>query len=165
MYAGIELDIDSDGIPFINDERLKVLDYAILSIHRSIGENVVKRYISAINRLPSIPKIIGHLTGKLFPHREVPEDNWILLFTKCAQTNTLIEINGQADRLDPPMELIRIARNAGCKFILASDAHGDINPKILESAWYHARISRLRDKDLVCTSDEVQKWIQLTSRK
>lgn len=160
VLAGIELDIDAEGNPYFPYDLLKQLDFVIISIHHRIGENMVARYSKAIKALPGIPKILGHLTGRLFPSRSIPDDSWDKLFTLCYQTNTLIEINGQPDRLDPPAPLIQMASQMGCRFVLATDAHGDVDASILENAWWQARTGKLTDSDLLCTSTEVDQWIR-----
>lgn len=165
VLAGIELDINVYGEPFLPLDLLKHLDFVIISIHHRIGEDMVGRYSNAIKALPGIPKIIGHMTGRLFPARSIPDEKWDELFTLCYQTNTLIEINGQPDRLDPPASLIRVASQMGCRFVLATDAHGDINPDILANAWWQARAAKLGNNDLICSVADVVEWIHEVKSK
>lgn len=45
------------------------------------------------------------------------------VFEACRDSVVAVEINSRPDRLDPPRELIRLARDTGCLFSIDSDAH------------------------------------------
>ena len=76
--------------------------------------------IKAIDSHPKI-KFIGHPTGRIISHRDIPDDDWDKLFKICAEKNVGLEINGA--RLDLPVYLIKRAKSFGAKFVLNSDAH------------------------------------------
>lgn len=159
-YAGLELDINAaHKIVYSYDNLKDNLDYVILAIHHAIGSNMTSRYLSAIDQIQDIPAIIAHLTGRLFGLREQVDVDWTNVFKKCAEKNILIELNGQPDRLDPPIELIKQAKTLGCKFTLATDDHGTEDSSTMMNAWYMARAAGLTNEDLVLTLRQVKDWL------
>lgn len=45
------------------------------------------------------------------------------VFTACVESNTAVEINSRPERVDPPDELIELARDLGCLFAIDSDEY------------------------------------------
>jgi DNA polymerase (family X) len=159
-YAGLELDINAAHTIVYEYRSLKQnLDYVILAIHHAIGTNMVTRYLAAIDQINDIPAIIAHVTGRLFGARDQSEGNWQQLFEVCAKKNILIELNGQPDRLDPSIDLIKQAKQAGCKFILATDDHGHDTTTVMMNAWYMARAAGLTREDVILDADEFASWL------
>jgi DNA polymerase (family 10) len=119
IYPACETGVNKDGSLDWDDKYLKQMAYVIASIHKSHAVDPVKRLIAAA-RHPMV-KIIGHPTGRSMGRRDIPQDNWADLFKVCAQEGVLVEINGA--RLDLPVDLIKMAKAEGCKFVLNGDAH------------------------------------------
>jgi putative hydrolase len=81
--------------------------------------------------------ILGHCTGRIVGrrHHVVGDDddrkgsrpesefNAELVFAAAAHFDKAIEINSRPERLDPPMRLLALALEAGCRFSIDSDAH------------------------------------------
>jgi DNA polymerase (family X) len=127
-----------DRIPFDKQE------YLIASIHIAHHKNPVERLISAIQN-PKV-KIIGHPTGLMMGKRDIPDGDWDRLFVEAAKLGVLLEINGA--RMDLPVDLIKRAKNAGCKFIINSDAHSVDGFFWQDIALTLARRAGLEKKDL-----------------
>jgi DNA polymerase (family X) len=160
-YAGLELDINAAHQIVYPQAALKgFLDYVILAVHHAIGSNMVPRYLSAIEQVDGIPAIIAHVTGRLFGLRDATDEDWGRLFEVCAEKNILIELNGQADRLDPSIDLIRQAKTLGCKFVVATDDHGAHDDAVFINAWYMARAAGLTREDMIITADDVKNWLR-----
>lgn len=162
VYAGLEVEVNVNKDLVYEYESLKNLDYIILAIHHSIGTNMVDRYLSGIEQLKGHPTIIAHLTGRSFGNREVPDEDWEKLFKVCAEKSIVIEINCQPDRLDPPDELIRLAKSHGCKFILSSDTHTGICEDLIENGYYKARVSELTNDDLILNKKDLYEFFTST---
>ena len=45
------------------------------------------------------------------------------MFEAAALHDKAVEINSRPERLDPPPRLMELARDAGCRFAIDSDAH------------------------------------------
>ncbi|MBT0567413.1 PHP domain-containing protein [Williamsia sp. CHRR-6] len=127
LLAGIEVDILDDGALDQTDEMLGRLDIVTASVHSNLRMEslaMTKRMIAAIAH-PEI-NVLGHCTGRRVEgNRTRPPStfNAKAVFTACLETNTAVEINSRPERVDPPDELIEIARDLGCLFAIDSDAH------------------------------------------
>jgi len=119
ILAACETGVNKDGSLDWPDKYLDKMEYVVASIHKSHAFEPVARLIEAAKH-PKV-KIIGHPTGRKLGRRDIPEDNWQELFKVCAQESVLVEINGA--RMDLPVNLIRMAKKEGCKFVLNGDAH------------------------------------------
>jgi putative hydrolase len=69
--------------------------------------------------------ILGHCTGRLIVGRGRPQSTFDAdkIFAACAATGTAVEINSRPERLDPPLDLLATALDAGCAFSINTDAH------------------------------------------
>lgn len=154
VLAGIELNILADGSVDIEDRVLKDLDFVIASIHfsyRQQQEVVTRRLIKAIEN-PHID-CIGHPTGRKLGRREGVNANWSEVFKAAAKNNTLIEINASPDRLDLGGDLIKLAKDLGCKFIINTDAHQPSHFDFMEFGVAQARRGWLTKDDIVNTKN------------
>ncbi|MEP0773510.1 MAG: hypothetical protein HRF46_03995 [Acidobacteriota bacterium] len=66
---------------------------------------------------------LAHPRGRLFARRGGVRANWEVVFAAAAAAGVLVEINGFPRRQDLDPTLTRLAGEAGCRFLLASDAH------------------------------------------
>jgi DNA polymerase (family X) len=143
IFAAAEVGVTSEG-ELIDRIPLDLQDYVIASIHIAHHKNPVDRLIKAIQN-PKV-KIVGHPTGLMLGHRDIPEDDWDKLFKECARLGVALEINGA--RLDLPVNLIKRAKSFGCKFVLNSDAHTTNQLFWQDSAITLARRAGLTKADL-----------------
>ncbi len=67
--------------------------------------------------------IIAHPTGRLIGRREGYEVDMDLLIELAKETNTVLELNANPNRLDLSAEHIRKAQDAGVKIVINTDAH------------------------------------------
>ncbi|MEE3852815.1 PHP domain-containing protein [Gordonia sp. LSe1-13] len=128
VLAGIEVDILDDGTLDQTDAMLDRLDIVTASVHSKLRMDsapMTRRMVAAVCD-PRV-NVLGHCTGRRvvrgrgarppsqFDAREV--------FSACAEHGTAVEINSRPERVDPPDELIALARDLGCLFAIDSDAH------------------------------------------
>ncbi|PJE67721.1 DNA polymerase III [Candidatus Shapirobacteria bacterium CG10_big_fil_rev_8_21_14_0_10_40_9] len=120
----LEIDIKPDGTLGIPEEGLKVLDYAIVSVHTSfrMGKvDMAKRVLTALEH-PKV-KILGHPTGRKLNQREGYELDWEKIFDFCLRKKKWLEVNAWPDRLDLPDILVREAVEKGVKMVVCTDSH------------------------------------------
>jgi DNA polymerase (family 10) len=67
--------------------------------------------------------IISHPSGRKIGRRPDLDLDWDAFYRLAAETGTLLEINGSQERLDLDDQHARAAREAGCRFVIDSDAH------------------------------------------
>ena len=124
VFNSLEIDILPDGRLPVPDEGMKLLDFALVSIHSSFKqsrETATKRVLSALAH-PSV-KIFAHPTGRMLGKREGVELNWPKIFDFCKEKDKWLEINANPTRLDLPDVLVHDAIKAGVKITFGTDAH------------------------------------------
>lgn len=126
ILTGIEVDILDEGELDQTDDLLSRLDIVVASAHSKLRmepEGMTKRLIAALQN-PHLD-ILGHCTGRLIYGRGRPESTFDAeaVFEAAARHDKAIEINSRPERLDPPPRLMALARDAGCRFAIDSDAH------------------------------------------
>ncbi len=124
VLCGTEVDIQADGTLDYSDEILRSLDLVVASIHsvfRRSQEEQTKRVLRAMQN-PHV-HIIGHLTGRLIGQREGVDLDLEAVVKEAARTGTALELNAQPQRMDINDVLCRMARDAGVRVAIATDAH------------------------------------------
>ncbi|HHW48858.1 MAG TPA: DNA polymerase/3'-5' exonuclease PolX [Clostridiaceae bacterium] len=124
IFKGIELDILPDGSIDYDDEILSWFDFTIASVHtafRMDEDKMTERVIKAMKN--KNVNILGHPTGRLLLSREPFKININEIFRTAAEENVIIEINSNSHRLDLDWRYCKAAKEAGCTFLIAPDAH------------------------------------------
>jgi putative hydrolase len=126
VLSGIEVDINEDGTLDQSADVLAALDIVVASVHsklRSPGDVMTKRMLAAIED-PNMD-ILGHCTGRIVAGRGRPESEFDheAVFTACRDNNVAVEINSRPERKDPPIKLLKLAVDIGCRFSIDTDAH------------------------------------------
>ena len=124
VLKGAEVDILQDGTLDLDDDTLAELDLVIVSVHSHFNLSkleMTRRIVRALQH-PHV-HVLGHPTGRLIGKRE-PYAVEISEVIKAARDNgVFLEINAQPDRLDLNDLQIRLAKEAGVKFMINTDAH------------------------------------------
>lgn len=138
LLTGIEVDILDDGSLDQSDDLLRRLDVVTASAHSKLRmdhDAMTSRLIAAV-RDPRV-HVLGHCTGRRVltgrGHRPPSTFDAQAVFTECADHGTAVEINSRPERVDPPDDLLDLARDLGCLFAIDSDAHapGQLEFKVL----------------------------------
>lgn len=128
ILKGIEVDILGDGALDQADALLDGLDVVTASVHSDLtadSATMTRRMIGAVSNRHTT--VLGHPTGRKLR----PDGTWRgqssfdaeLVFAACAMFGVAVEINSRPERQDPPLDLLLIAKDAGCLFSVDSDAH------------------------------------------
>lgn len=138
LLTGIEVDILDDGALDQSDELLARLDVVTASVHSKLRmdhDAMTARMLTAVSD-PRV-HILGHCTGRRVltgrGHRPPSTFDAEAVFRACADHGTAVEINSRPERVDPPDDLIDLAKELGCLFAVDSDAHapGQLEFKVL----------------------------------
>lgn len=126
ILKGIEVDILEDGTLDQTEEMLGQLDVVVASVHsalRSESTVMTKRMLAAI--ADPRTNILGHCTGRKVVGRGRPPSAFDAkaVFEACVEYDVAVEINSRPERKDPPMELLKLAAEIGCRFSIDSDSH------------------------------------------
>jgi putative hydrolase len=126
LLTGMEVDILEDGSLDMDDDLLAELDVVVASVHsklRMSSQPMTDRMVAAVANPHS--DILGHCTGRMVLGRGRPESEFDaeVVFAACERFDTAVEINCRPERLDPPMRLLQLVIDRGCKVSIDSDAH------------------------------------------
>ena len=121
VKTGIEVDILPNGELDISDEILSQLDWVTASIHSNFNRENTDRIILACEN-PYV-NCIGHPTGRLIGTREPYKVDLKQIIETAKHTNTALEINAQANRMDLNDEQAMMVREIGAKIVISTDSH------------------------------------------
>ncbi|MFH1129120.1 MAG: DNA polymerase/3'-5' exonuclease PolX [Patescibacteria group bacterium] len=150
ILKGCEVDIMNDGSLYMKDEILEKFDIVGAAIHSNFKmskEKMTERIVRAM-RNPNVD-IIFHPTGRLIGARAPFEVDIEKIIQVAKETNTILEINSYFNRLDLKDEYVRMAKNAGVKISIDSDAHSISHFQYLELGIAQARRGWLERKDVI----------------
>ncbi|MGE6259296.1 DNA polymerase/3'-5' exonuclease PolX [Heyndrickxia sporothermodurans] len=165
ILSGIEMDILPDGSLDYDDEVLAELDIVIASIHSSFSQSkskIMDRLKTALKN-PHVD-IIAHPTGRLIDRREGYNVDIDLLIELARDTNTVLELNANPNRLDLMAEYVRKAQENDVKIVINTDAH---NIKNLNYMQYGVGIARKGwiEKNTVINAMESDELLAFLQRK
>ena len=124
ILKSAEVDILVDGTLDYSNELLRELDYTVCSIHSRFGlskADQTNRILCAMDN-PHFT-ILGHATGRLLLKRPGYEIEIERVVEHAKATGCFFEINSSPDRLDLSAANARLARQAGVKIAVSTDAH------------------------------------------
>lgn len=152
ILKGIEVDILEDGSLDLPDEVLARLDLTVCSIHSKFGlsaEKQTERIIRAMDN-PHF-KILGHPTGRLIGERAPYRVDMEKIVRAAAERGCCLELNAHPDRLDLDDRHCRLAREAGVKVAISTDAHSDQGLANMRYGVFQARRGWLGKDDVLNT--------------
>jgi DNA polymerase (family X) len=124
VFAGIEVDILSDGALDLSDEVLAQMDVVIASVHSLFNmpaEQMTERMLKAVEN-PHV-RILGHPTGRLLLRREGYALDLEAVLRRAAELGVAVEHNAYPDRLDLCDRDLRLAKELGCRIVVNTDSH------------------------------------------
>jgi DNA polymerase (family 10) len=124
ILKGAEVDILDDGSLDLDDETLAGLDIVVISVHSRFNMSraaMTRRIVRALKHPRA--HILAHPTGRLLGRREPYAVDMGDVIKAARDYGVLLEINAQPDRLDLNDVHIRMARDAGVKLVIDTDAH------------------------------------------
>lgn len=122
LLHGLEVEVLEDGqLDLPRHARSELLILA--AIHSGLEErrDQTGRLVRALEE-PGV-WALAHPRCRLFARRRGLRANWEVVFQAAAACRVLLEINGFPRRQDLDPALLNLAVEAGCRFVLASDAH------------------------------------------
>src|SRR5256885_17045319 len=103
---------------------LAALDVVLGCFHSALRkkEDQTERYVRAL-RNPTV-HILGHPRGRIYNFRLGLTADWPRVFGVAAELDKAVEIDAYPDRQDLSLDLLRLAKPAGCRISMGTDAHG-----------------------------------------
>ena len=123
VLQSIELNLNPQGEGDLEPAALAQLDLVLASFHSALRktDDQTERYLAAL-RNPTI-QILGHPRGRVYNYRLGLTADWPRVFAEAARLDKALEVDCYPDRQDLNVELLKLARAAGTRVSLGTDAH------------------------------------------
>jgi histidinol phosphatase-like PHP family hydrolase len=161
VLKAIEMNLSPDGSGDMERACLSALDLVLGSFHSQLRrkEDQTDRYIAGIEN-PDID-VLGHPRCRIYNFRVGLLADWKTVCVAAAEAGTALEIDGFPDRQDLNVELLELARDAGCWISMGTDAHNPEEMQYLPVALAAAISAGIpREKILnFMTADELAAWV------
>ncbi|PYX82465.1 MAG: DNA polymerase/3'-5' exonuclease PolX [Acidobacteria bacterium] len=160
IFAGVEVDILTDGELDLSDSVLAEMDIVIASVHSQFNQEPAKmtdRLLRAIEN-PNT-SVIGHPTGRVLLRRDAYPFDVDAVLKAAARQKVAMELNSYPDRLDLNDRHLRMANERGVKIVINTDAHHTSHMEKIRYGVLQARRAWLT-KDDVLNTLPAQKFAQ-----
>src|SRR5271170_3203844 len=152
VLPGIEVDILAEGDLDLADETLAQMDVVIASVHTLFNqplEQMTDRVFRALEN-PHV-RILGHPTGRQLLRREAYQIDMARILKAAATAGVAVEHNANPNRLDLCDRDLRMAKEAGCKIVINTDAHHTTEMENMKYGIRQLRRAWLTKTDVVNT--------------
>jgi DNA polymerase (family X) len=152
IFAGIEVDILTDGSLDLSDSVLDQMDIVIASVHSQFNQDrptMTERLLKAIAN-PNV-SLIGHPTGRLLLRRDAYQFDLDAVFKAAARHKVAMELNAYPDRLDLCDVHLRMAKQHGVKIVINTDSHHTSHMEKIRYGVMQARRAWLTREDVLNT--------------
>jgi len=164
ILKSAEVDILEDGSLDLSDDLLAEMDVVVIAVHSkfNLSRAEMTKRISKAMQHPQV-NILAHPTGRLINRREpYPVD--VEELVKVAQNEAvMLELNAQPDRLDLRDFHLQMAREAGVKIVINTDAHRTAELDYMHYGVDQARRGWLEEADVVNTYS-LAKFLELMEK-
>jgi len=165
IFQGVEVNIKSDGSLDMPDSVLKQVEIVLASIHSGFADDsdkITRRLISAMEN--ENVDIIAHPTGRLIFERSGYSFDLRKVVEAAKSTDTVLEIDAHANRLDLNDENAREALRGGVKLSVDTDSHEPKELDYMKLGVSQARRAWATKADIINTMPlpEFSKFIQKT---
>ncbi len=152
LLKGSEVDILDDGALDSPNAVLAGLDLVVAAVHSGFGLSEAaqaERLLGAMDN-PHVA-ILAHPTGRLIGERRPYAVDFDRLARGAAERGVALEINAAPARLDLDDRHARIARDAGAKLVISTDAHSTAGLEAIRFGVDQARRGWIGPKDVLNT--------------
>ena len=152
LLASCEVDILKDGSLDMDSEVLAELDIVLCSIHSYMNLDraaMTDRMLAALEN--PFTQIIAHPTGRILLRRDSFEYDMELILKTARERGVAMECNSHPERLDLRDAHLRMAKDAGVKIVISTDAHSTSNLSLIEFGVRTARRGWIEPKDVLNT--------------
>ena len=152
ILKSTEVDILEDGSLDLSDEMLKRLDLVVGAVHFkfNLSKKVQTRRIITAMQHPSL-SILAHPTGRLINLRDPYELDMNAVIAAAKDLGVILELNAQPSRLDLNDLHCKMAKEAGVKIAISTDAHSTSDLQLMAYGIGQARRGWLEPEDVVNT--------------
>ena len=160
VLRSIELNLSPNGESDMSQESLAGLDLVLGCFHSALRrkDDQTERYLAAL-RNPDI-HILGHPRGRIYNFRLGLNADWSRVFALAAELDKAVEIDSYPDRQDLSLDLIRLAKKAGCRISMGTDSHGASQLRFIAFGLAAARMAGVDPERILnfMTRDDLLTW-------
>lgn len=152
LLKGIEVDILPDGGLDLPKDILSQLDLVVCAVHSGFNlsrEKQTDRLLAALDH--PCCSVLAHPTGRMLQSRSPYDADMERIIQRAAENKVLLEINSQPERLDLNDVHIRMAREAGARLAVSTDAHNVSGLDLIRYGLDQARRGWLERTDVANT--------------
>jgi histidinol phosphatase-like PHP family hydrolase len=161
ILRSAEMNLSPAGECDMRPQALRKLDLVLGCFHSALRrtEDQTSRYVAGL-RNPDI-QILGHPQTRVWNRREGLRADWSEVFAEAARLDKAVEIDGYADRQDLRISLLQIARKAGVRISLGTDAHHPEQLAFMELSLAAACLARIPPERIVnfMPLADLKRWI------
>ncbi len=124
LLAGVEVDILPDGTLDLPLETLRELDCVVASVHSRFSdppEKMTRRIIRALRS--GVVDVLGHPSGRQLGARDAYAFDLDRVLAVAREEGVALEVNAMPERMDLIDKHCRLAKEAGVRLVISSDAH------------------------------------------
>jgi histidinol phosphatase-like PHP family hydrolase len=123
VLRSIELNLNPRGEGDLALEALQSLDIVVGAFHSALRtkEDQTDRYLAAL--LHPALNILAHPRGRIYNYRVGLGADWRKVFALAAKLDKAVEVDCYPDRQDLDVGLLKLAKEAGVRISLGTDAH------------------------------------------
>lgn len=132
VLRAIEMNITPEGEGDMDPAALARLDLVLGAFHSKlrVTEDQTERYLAAL-RNPTV-RVLAHPRGRRFNVRPGLRADWPRVFAEAAALDKALEVDAYPDRQDLDVELLALAREAGVRISIGTDAHSTGELRFIE---------------------------------
>jgi histidinol phosphatase-like PHP family hydrolase len=160
VLRSVELNLNPRGEGDMDEGALRALDLVLGCFHSSLRtkEDQTPRYVAAL-RNPTV-HILGHPRGRIYNYRLGLTCDWPRVFGLAAELDKAVEIDAYPDRQDLNVDLVKLARKAGCRISFGTDSHGPSQLRFIEFAAASALMAGVKADRILnfLSRDELLSW-------
>ena len=161
VLRSVELNLNPVGESDMDSRFLQRLDVVLGCFHSALRkkDDQTERYVSAL-RNPDI-QILGHPRGRIYNYRVGLSADWERVFGVAAELDKAVEIDGYPDRQDLSVDLLPLAKTAGCRISLGTDSHDPLQLRFMNyslAAVTQAGITKDRVVNFM-TAKDIEVWV------
>lgn len=159
LLAGVEVDILPDGSLDLAPEALAGLDWVVASVHSDFGQSrdqITDRIVRALRS--GVVDVLGHPTGRRIGHRDPYDLDLEAVLEVAREEGVALEVNAMPERLDLSDRACRLAKEAGVRVAISTDAHVATHLGNTRNGVWVARRGWLAPEDVVNTRPLDELW-------
>ncbi len=152
LLKSVEVDIHEDGSLDLPDNILEELDVTVCAVHSKFNLSRARQTERIIKAMENpYFHILAHPTGRLINERKPYDVDMEQLMKAARARGCFMEVNGHPDRLDLADKYCKMAKDAGVRVAISTDAHSRADLSFMRFGVSQARRGWLEPDDVLNT--------------